>query len=252
MKSPLIWLLALFMCSHAKADTGCPYDPRVPNSWVTYQRFVTTCQWTVSTKQLTVIQKAPDQQAPLITVQYTDGSTPSLATNPFLQATRYFGTVISASQDLGVINNAVSWYNEAGNQIGWYLGDIGWPDKGITVSPGEPMIPINPVGGEHYEIDHEVANSQSGKTVTYIMHTSYWTIGHYATWGAFTDCWRTTLVEYNGPAIQAIYNFVFGKGLGLVDFWWGVPDGSGGIAGHEMYAVGFGSPSPSPSPSPTP
>jgi hypothetical protein len=234
---PFIWLL---LYSHTKADTGCSFDPRTPNSWVTYQRFVTTCQWSVATKQLSIIQKASDQQAPVITVQYTNGVTPSLSTNPFLQATRFFGPVIDPTQDLGVINNAVSWYSEGSNQIGWYLGDIGWPDKGITVTPGEPMIPLNPVGGEHYEIDHEVANSQSGKTVNYIMHTSYWTVGHYATWGAFTDCWRTTLVEYHGPAIQAIYNYIFARGLGLVDFWWGVPDGSGGIAGHEMYAIAFG------------
>jgi hypothetical protein len=113
-----------------------------------------------------------------------------------------------------------------------------------------------------------VADSTSGTTIYYPFHSEFWTIGHYAKWGAFTDCWRTTLIEYRpkgdggtpgsmyqyldttvGLYVQQVYQYVYSNGVGLVDNWYGIPDANGNLGwldpqGHptsyEFYALSWG------------
>jgi hypothetical protein len=232
--------LSLSMVAVCHADTGQPYDPRHEGQWVTYQRYNMGATWNPDTKQLSIAWRNVDSANPVITVKYTNAvPCPSITPNQLYQSPRYAGTIADANLGvpIGALYDAIGTYQA----YGYCIGEVGDPLHGLTVTPAEPKLPFNISGSEHYEIDCQVADSRSGRTVNYIMHTSFWTIGHYANWGPYNDCWRTTLVEYNGANIQSIYNYVFARGIGLIDFWWGgAPDVQGNVAGTEMYATAWG------------
>jgi hypothetical protein len=108
-----------------------------------------------------------------------------------------------------------------------YIGEVGDPADGFTVSPGEPKLPMNPLGNEHYEINHWVQDTSSGHMVTYMMRTSFYAItGPGYTWSradgqTFPDCVWTSLEERPNEPSGIVYNYVYCRGKGLVDLVWG-------------------------------
>jgi hypothetical protein len=208
--------------------------------------------WNSAAKQISIAFRTPTVSSPIWTIHNKNIQCESLGSNPLL-AQMYERGLNAGNPQNGGLYDTLGMANGA-----WYFGEVGDPLHGLIVTPGEPKLPYYPVGGEHYEIDSQVANSQSGRTINYVMHTGFWTVGHYARWGAFNDCWRTTLIEYRpkgdggagtpytlfdpsvGLYVSAVYNYVYARGLGIVDEWWGTPDSRGNISGNEMYAIAWG------------
>lgn len=54
-------------------------------------------------------------------------------------------------------------------------------------------------------------------------------------WGRWPDTVRTALNEPHGGQV---YNYVFAD-VGIVDFWFGVPNPDGTVSGYEFYAVNW-------------
>lgn len=253
MKLPAALLLAC--ASFCQADTGCAYNPQNNGSWITYSVFTIGGYWHPDNKQFSVASgtRHETRNSPQ-TITHVDifpgGFAPLAVTASQYQS----GAISNPPPNAGAVNDIVGIYEGFK-----YFGDVGDPLHGIVVTPGEPELPFAPVGGEHIGIDHQVAVSTSGQTIFYSFHTEYWTIGHYATWGSFSDCWWTCVIEYRpagsgGPGtpyqyydasvglyISCVFQFVWARGIGQVDLWYGTPDANGAFAaGHEYYAIAWG------------
>lgn len=118
----------------------------------------------------------------------------------------------------------------------WYLGEY-TNFQQLLIVPGEAKLPVSPVGGEHIDC---ISNVIQGGAVVYQDHWTYQTIGHFAQLEQFTDCWWTCLIEYSAAgAIQTVYNYVFARGIGMIQFWYIKPDGNGNGAGYFFNACSW-------------
>ena len=59
-------------------------------------------------------------------------------------------------------------------------------------------------------------------------------------WGPWPDCVRTALWENPENQNTSVYNYVFAKDIGLVNYWYGVKDAAGNVAGYQYYMIGRG------------
>jgi hypothetical protein len=130
-------------------------------------------------------------------------------------------------QDGGWVVNGKAYIGEAINEI----GNVQIPFIG--------KLTKSPIAGEQLSTTSTIYQScQQSSPVIENLPWTYQTISHYATWGTFTDVWRTGLLEKNSQATNAqgqalngqdrAYNYVFQNGVGLVHFWYGFvqPDGT--------------------------
>lgn len=205
----LLCALALFAAAGAHAQSGCAYDPRIDGTWTTYQVYKIGGTWDNKTHQ--------------VTVQWR---------NAWKQATYYWKTVpnaIGSTPCFAEVGPALTLY-DAVCSVGdfCYLGETGSPASGALASPGEPLIPFEPHGGEHIELDHLIQWNTAGHLVFGSMKSVFYAItGPGYTWTRadgvqLPDCVWTSLEERPGdPTNNYVYNYVFQRGKGMVNVRWG-------------------------------
>lgn len=210
-----------------------------PGSSITYQVGTIAGQFVPSTWQLQVMTPpVPSTTYPIqtITCFSTNAFTNGMA-NLYQEVTTV-GTVCAASAPPDLSESLVEgWFAPTSN---WYLGE--YSNLGQTAcNPGEAKMLMNPQGGEQIDIHSTVTSG--GQVVSNNFHWTYQTIGHYAAWAGIPDCWWTCLVEWqaNGHP-NAVYNYVFARGIGMINFWWirGLtqqPNGNWTGTGFEELAI---------------
>jgi hypothetical protein len=258
------------MCSHAKADTGCPYDPRIDGSWTLYQLYQIGGHWNPVTHRITVDWRTPKNQQTIVWRVIPNSIGPVPGINEFFFPSIYTPCWRTDVGNVGgpgfVLYDAIQ--NDDNGRF--YIGEVGSMIYGETVTPGEPKIPMNPIGNEHYEFDHWVMDCTSGHLHIRTMHTSFYMIGGPGyTWlradGALMpNCVWTSLEEQPGnPVEDHVYNYVFQQGVGIIDIAWGnlrdhvnytIDMADGQHTSFEYQAIAWGTlaPQPTPTPSPTP
>jgi hypothetical protein len=232
-------LVALISSAYAWTGTGFSCNNQADNSWINYTTFNTTASWNNVAKQIAVLTRTP--WLPSVIFYHNNVTNGYFGTN-FLFKSSWANGTAAIYDAVGTLNGQL------------YFGEVGTPDKGIMIEPAEPKLLANPISGERWQIEHQVADSSTGPIRFYPMHTTFQTIAHYVRWGIWNDVWRTTLVEYfptgsihpeafhdpdTNRYISYAYNYCFANGIGLVDFWYGPVDSNGNIKGAEFYAIAW-------------
>lgn len=140
----------------------------------------------------------------------------------------------------------MQWENPVGNKTrslkngpGVSSNDIYYIGEGINendnfIYPYEAILTYNPIAGEVIEQRSKVFTSCLDNTVIVpSFHWKYKTIAHYETWGGFADVWRTGLHEITS---NHVYNYIFAKDIGMVDFWHGSIDKYNNVKGVRYFA----------------
>src|SRR6266446_18100 len=214
-KLALIWLFILN--EGVLGNTGYEYNPQNNGSSITYMQFDVGGVFRWDEMRLPIIWRWAHTALPVATVKALDCVFPC-----YLKATIYV-------TDYGVYGNKLYDANCQNGGI-MYLGEVGNPEKGWLVLPGEPKLPYAPYVGEEIETDHEVTVTAGGQVQGSRMHTTFWVVDHGA-WGIFPDCWMTCLIERPEGPDPAVYWYVYAKGIGLVDLYWGHIDLATGNVG---------------------
>lgn len=125
-----------------------------------------------------------------------------------------------------------------------YIGECG--GVSCVALPPEPYLTCTPVAGETFTVDCGVTLFPPvvGSVQQSVVKCRYRTMGVGVAWGAEADVVRTALEErYDavGQPGNIVYNYVYKRGVGLIDAWWG-PRGEDDLitGGWQMYAVGWG------------
>jgi hypothetical protein len=113
-------------------------------------------------------------------------------------------------------------------------------ELGNTIIPPEPKITKNPIAGESFTDTSIIRASVANTTIINpAFKWKYRTIEYLPTaWGGFVDCWRTGLREYNPNGTDRVYNYLFMKNKGMVNFWYGNLNGNI-VTGHQFYAIDY-------------
>ena len=106
--------------------------------------------------------------------------------------------------------------------------------------PPEAKISNSLIVGEVLDTTSVVRKSPTDNTIINpANHWRYTTIEHLATWGRYVDCWHTALRECNEPnGRDYVYNYIFMKGKGMVNFWYGQLVGTT-VTGFQLYGVSY-------------
>jgi len=222
----------------AQEQTPCEYWPARESAWIRYQVFAIRAHWNPWTRALSVVSRTPHTEH-IISVKWFANST-SIAT--------HFNEEFSLPSDpesFGKLGN-ISYRDLMVGEF--FIGEIGRPDDNLLVAPPEPKIPLNPSAWHSRQAEagglttmHQVLDSRGGSLQTWSMITKFRTLGHYPQWGRYVDCWRTSLEEAEPSGnTGSVYNYVFMRDVGLVDFWYCAPyspDASGISDGYEYYAT---------------
>jgi hypothetical protein len=214
-RSLIILAFSLCLLFRAKAQTNCPYYPLTPGSSITYSVSAITAGFNPATYQLgisTLIPSGPVQTLtcssasdPMCDVEplFVEHYNPGIAQNPLPTVPANFDGCLVEGEFA-----PMGW---------WYVGEYSNYNQNICL-PAECKIPVNPTGGEHLDMVSTIAGH--GDTVG-TSHWIYQTIGHYPQWNQFQDCWWTCLIEYSTDgSIQQVYNYIFSRGIGMVEFWY--------------------------------
>jgi hypothetical protein len=119
-----------------------------------------------------------------------------------------------------------------------YIGEM-VNQFGNTMLPPEPKIQKTPVAGVTYSGTSVVRSSATNDTIINpAFNWKYRTVEYLPTWGPFADCWRTALHEYNPTSKDSVYNYVWMKNVGLVNFWYGELNGNT-VTGYIYHAVEY-------------
>lgn len=143
------------------------------------------------------------------------------------------------------VGTAMRWQNHLGklgaslkNGVGisadgiFYIGE-GVNESNLVIHPPEALITANPVAGESIEAYSRIFASPTDNTLLDpAFHWQYKTIQHYDTWGHHKDCWHTGLWEHS---TNHVYNYIFSKAVGMVDFWHGELDENNIATGVRFY-----------------
>lgn len=229
----------LFLPSAAKTAplqaTGSPYYPMHAGQRIHYQANNITGQYNPETMWLAVLTRTRYAE---FDWTYSTGSCPYIGNQPV----SWFG-----DPSIYAFGNSIAYGRNSYNNVVPYIGEVAHEapgDRGLVIPP-EPLITLYPVAGERIETYSTLrANCDDGTISNQSYRTTYVTQGHYATWGAWSDVWVTSLLEYGST--QHIYNYAFARNVGLINMWHGDVS-SGTIYGYEYYALAeYGTPTPSP------
>lgn len=134
-------------------------------------------------------------------------------------------------------------YNGAWNEPGKpdFIGEIGSPD--FVCIPPLPIITARPIAGEEFTGTAKYAGVNPATGLWFQGETNYRyrTLSVGQSWGQWPDVVRTALEErpeIGGGANDMVYNYVFARGVGLVDSWWGERQAGNAISrGYQLYGV---------------
>jgi hypothetical protein len=220
MKKLLIILLVLFVFSYpvkANEIESYPYFPM--DAKINYLVFNITGHWDEATFAFS------------IDTQTQRPNTISITPEP-IKCPAFTGTKMVWENYLGTKTSLMDGKTVSSNGK-YYIGE-GINENSNLIYPYEALLSYSPIAGESIEEHSRVFTGCSDNTIIVPdFHWKYKTIAHYATWGDFSDVWRTGLHEYTS---MHVYNYVFANGIGMVDFWHGSVDANGNVTGFRFYA----------------
>lgn len=215
----LISILLAFFPVQANGISSYSYMPN--NLGIEYLVFDITGVWDEETAQLSISTQSPPIKTILI------------APEPY-NCPAFSGTLMQWKKPNGIPLGSLKNGVMVSSNGTYYLGE-GINENNNFIYPYEALLTYAPVAGETIEEVSRVFAGCADNTV--IIPAFYWkyrTIGHYDQWGDFSDVWRTGLHEYTS---KHVYNYVFAKNIGMVDFWHGSVDENNNVVGTRFYAV---------------
>lgn len=235
------FILAANLSSH-------PYLPYPNGGSIVYAVIPITGQWNETTGELTVLTRGG---ATYQKITFSPNTCERLGTVPlYNNYYHYLNVPNEPAYGWASLQNGVG-YAGGKQYIGEYVDRTGW-----VKIPAEAELSMNPIAGETIEatsIVYENCDPNSA-ILSSSFHWKYWTLAHYDMWGAFGDVWRTALHEYGNGTTNCgnVYNFVFQRNVGAINFWTIAPNCTTGIgSGFEYYATGFETPAPTSTITPT-
>lgn len=201
-------------------SSGFEYFPMEEGTNIVYREFAITGSW------------QPNMELWVLTKQYTGRDvciTSRRHSAPgFIGYFQNWRNVIypelPVNYNKGLVNTPFIYGNNTLG-MGEVRNEMGW-----VMYPPECILTYDPVPGELVQATTRVY--ENGFNGPYLASGAwtYKTIGHYPMWGVFPDTWRTALKEDTGRR----YNYVFMRGVGMVDFWHIDPITG---QGFEYYAI---------------
>lgn len=224
-------LLAAISTIPAQAQTGHPYWPMNNNQPILYSVFEITGTWNEAQMRLSISSRKAHANSPQ-TITTTNATCPKF----FGQGPLFKETYTPGGGNLheggGVTSGGLSYIGEAINA-----------DQNVTI-PFLAKITFNPVAGQTISGPSMIYKSCNDTRLQYTQpfHWKYRTIEHLNNWGKFNDVWLTGLREYgfnlSTTSDDMVYNYVFQRGKGMVNFWYGTLDPTGTkVTGYEYYAI---------------
>lgn len=226
-------LLIFILLLPFSITTNHPYYPLTTGESITYNVYDITGYWSNPTKELWVHTRSYVGQE---YVTYGVATCPTFFGSAQLFTESYNGTY--PLKEGGATVGGKSYLGEAVNHLGQVM--IPFEAK-ITISPQAGEV-IPPTLTTTYT-GQNVCNNPPAASPTVQSYWTYRTIGWYQNWGVFPDVWRTGLHECGvianctPTAGQTVYNYAFMRGVGMVDFWYGVLDANRNVIGQEYYAI---------------
>jgi len=212
----LVVILFSFHPAQANGITTYPYMPNKQS--MEYLVFDITGVWDESTSQLSITT----QSAPLKTL--------TISPEPY-NCPAFSGTLMQWTKENGTSAGSLKNGVMVSSSGTYYLGEA-ITENDSFIFPYEAILTYNPIAGETIEEVSRVFASCYDNTV--VMPAIYWkykTIAHYKVWGGFSDVWRTGLREYTS---NHVYNYIFAKNIGMVDFWHGSIDENNNVIGTRF------------------
>lgn len=225
-----------------------PYAPYRPHSWIDYQVMTITGTWHPDSMALDVLTRT------LIP--------PEAHGFQRITSLQSGGLIGQTSSDGGVVcNNMASGYPNGilfqdmdENGIGERSAGWGIGQPGVLILPNDitvggvfntltkvwmlkwmlkdgstlPIAQANTVPGQMIA-ERELPDFPSRCRVVYC-----------GPWGHWPDTVRTALWEKPGAADAFVYNYVWQKDIGLIDFWYGALAADNTVSGIQMYGVAHG------------
>lgn len=193
------------------------YWPARDGSWVQYAIVRVLLHWNPANRMLSVLARYPTGKVSTIRIRQIE----SQAVKP-----PTFSLDIDKDPVGGkpVTLSETQFYVPERGQ--WMLGEVGRIDDETVAVPPEPELPVDPQGW------HELQSRVGPLTMAYrgldkgvlsqVYFTRFATIGNFPDWGGFKDVWWTSLEEIkpDGRTNNAVYNYAFARGIGLVDLWY--------------------------------
>ena len=212
------------------------YWPARDGSLTRYAVVRVLLHWNPQTRMLSVLARYPTARVSNVRVKWLDGQAVKQGFNLEFDFTVPLNVPFALSE--------TQFYVPERGQ--WMLGEVGRVNDGAVSVPPEPYLPANPQGW------HDLQTMVGPLTMAYrgldkgvlseVYFTRFATIGNYADWGGFKDVWWTSLEEIkpDGRTTNAVYNYAFARGIGLVDLWYSNEmafDANGMAWGWEYFAV---------------
>lgn len=144
----------------------------------------------------------------------------------------FIGTAMQWSTSSGIVGGSLKNGVAVSNNGKYYMGE-GVNELDHVIYPPEALLTATPIATEIIDMHSRILKSPWDNTVIIPdFHWRYRTIAHYDTWGHHTDCWRTALWEYSS---SFVYNYVFARDVGMVDFWYGNLSADNQVTGMRLY-----------------
>jgi hypothetical protein len=227
------YLLSFLFCFNAFAGEH-PYDPLQEGDSITYHVY-----------KMTGIYNDTDMRIATVTNNYIGAVKITFVKNNYadygtknLIARYYHGanTPLPSPLNFSTAVQDAKWITNTNQE---YIGEM-VNELGNVIIPPEAKLERNPVVGNVIDKQSVVRVSPSDNTIINAnFHWKYRTIEYLpVAWGNFIDCWRTGLREYNPAGNDRVYNYLFMKNKGMVNFWYGDLIGNQ-VTGHQFYAVDY-------------
>jgi hypothetical protein len=225
-------LLLIFACCNAFAQTGHPYDPITDGTSLTYNIYAIIGTYNDTDMRISVDTSVyhGTNKISFSANKYDSYSTKDLYVR-YYHATATPPTPINFAATLQEAK-WTTWNNFS------FIGEM-VNELGNTMIPPLPKLQRNPVGGFTYSSSSVVRKSVTDDTIINPAFAwKYRTIEHMAApWNNYIDCWRTGLREYNVTKKDRVYNYLFMRDKGMVNFWYGDLNADGTVTGYQFQAV---------------
>lgn len=215
-----------------------PYWPLTPGSRIDYRAFVIEGYWHTDTMSLDVNKRDLDTNQ--IPFSRTCIEVPKHRRPEIAVVGSNSGHVPTMADDWGNYVYYMGLWKPADGSPGW-IGEVG--DSKSESDPPDPELSLNPIAGERITVNVTgVDFAPDGTATRNAMKAVYGTIGFGPWWWADTypDTLRTALIERPDEPTGWVYNYLWAKGIGPVDMWWGMRDATGHVKGWEWQATGHG------------
>lgn len=224
----------LLLSSTVQAQTNHPYDPMLDGTSITYAVSTITGTYNDADMRITITSSnfVANQTISFSANQYDSYVTKDLYV-------RYYHSDTTPPLPIN-FNATVQDAKWAAYNNFQYIGEM-VNELGNTIIPPEPKLEKFPVGGTTFSGASVIRKSPTDNTIINpSFQWKYRTIEHMAApWGNFTDCWRTGLREYIPTAKDRVYNYLFMRNKGMVNFWYGDLNADGTVTGYQFFAIEY-------------